>query len=301
MNQARPADGGLTTGDEERFLLELARPVSRSFYFSLRFLPAPLRSGVTLAYLLARASDTLADCNRTPVSAGRASTLLEHLAHNLFSWPDGTVDLELDCRDGERVLLQNGGALVRLLEEHPARDLISEVWAEILVGQRSDLRREVEGRSGQALTTAELDAYLYAVAGCVGEFWTRLAEAVLPGVFRVELEVLLPWARSYGEALQLINLMRDRARDADKGRVYLSGEQMPGLVARMELGLEAADSYGRAICDPGFYFPTMLPAAIGKKMRPQFNRITTAGKKISRLGLAGVMAEVWVRSRWAGR
>src|SRR5260221_10735891 len=41
--------------------LELLKPVSRSFYISIRLLPRALREPVALAYLLARTSDTIAD------------------------------------------------------------------------------------------------------------------------------------------------------------------------------------------------------------------------------------------------
>src|SRR5213593_5271350 len=39
----------------------ILRSVSRSFYLSIRFLPAQLREPITLAYLLARATDSVAD------------------------------------------------------------------------------------------------------------------------------------------------------------------------------------------------------------------------------------------------
>src|SRR5438477_4104910 len=39
----------------------LLRSVSRSFYLSIRFLPALLREPIALAYLLARTTDTVAD------------------------------------------------------------------------------------------------------------------------------------------------------------------------------------------------------------------------------------------------
>src|SRR5207253_2674090 len=42
-------------------LRDLLRQVSRSFYLSLAILPRPLREPVGLAYLLARAADTVAD------------------------------------------------------------------------------------------------------------------------------------------------------------------------------------------------------------------------------------------------
>src|SRR5207245_11452598 len=40
---------------------DLLRQVSRSFYLSLAILPRPLREPIGLAYLLARAADTVAD------------------------------------------------------------------------------------------------------------------------------------------------------------------------------------------------------------------------------------------------
>ena len=53
----------------------LLASVSRSFYLSILLLPAPLRAPIGLAYLLARASDTIADSTAVPVAAR-----LRHLA-----------------------------------------------------------------------------------------------------------------------------------------------------------------------------------------------------------------------------
>src|SRR5437660_5694229 len=47
-----------------RFHSPLLRSVSRSFYLSIRILPARLREPVALAYLLARTTDTVADTAR---------------------------------------------------------------------------------------------------------------------------------------------------------------------------------------------------------------------------------------------
>src|ERR1700686_4245248 len=44
----------------------ILRSVSRSFYLSIRILPWRLREAVALAYLLARATDTVADSARIP-------------------------------------------------------------------------------------------------------------------------------------------------------------------------------------------------------------------------------------------
>src|SRR5215212_2583445 len=64
------------------------RSVSRSFYLSLRFLPKPLRDPLSLAYLLARATDTLADTAEAPVAL-RAEAL-----RNLAEAIQGNASLE---------------------------------------------------------------------------------------------------------------------------------------------------------------------------------------------------------------
>ena len=69
MPQARPSPPEM---------LALLRGVSRSFYVSIRLLPAPLRRPVAVAYLLARAADTLADTAGLP--SGERREKLEALA-----------------------------------------------------------------------------------------------------------------------------------------------------------------------------------------------------------------------------
>ena len=56
MNDAHELEGDVLKG------------VSRSFYLSLRFLPAPMRGPAGIAYLLARASDTIADSATIPAA-----------------------------------------------------------------------------------------------------------------------------------------------------------------------------------------------------------------------------------------
>src|SRR5437762_10091528 len=45
----------------------ILRQVSRSFYLSILFLPKKLRDPVALGYLLARASDSIADTTELPI------------------------------------------------------------------------------------------------------------------------------------------------------------------------------------------------------------------------------------------
>ena len=56
--------------ERQRLLGPVLRDVSRAFYLTLRVLPSSVRQPTALAYLLARAADTLSD---TPPAAPRTS------------------------------------------------------------------------------------------------------------------------------------------------------------------------------------------------------------------------------------
>src|SRR5207248_3219494 len=69
-------------------------------------------------------------------------------------------------------------------------------------------------------TAADLEEYTYLVAGCVGEFWTRLCfRHVRQFSSRTEDE-MLALGKRYGMALQLINVLRDAGSDLRAGRCY---------------------------------------------------------------------------------
>ena len=74
-----------------RFHGPLLRSVSRSFYLSIRILPARLREPVALAYLLARATDTVADTAR--ISGTLRAETLQTLSNAIQSKaPPSSID-----------------------------------------------------------------------------------------------------------------------------------------------------------------------------------------------------------------
>src|SRR5205085_11689040 len=104
----------------------LAR-VSRSFYLSIRLLPKKLRDPVSLGYLLARASDTIADTAGLPVDA-RADKL-RLLARGIQGEPLGNaiVDLsaslsKLQTTDAERALIESLQTCLDWLDQSEVED-----------------------------------------------------------------------------------------------------------------------------------------------------------------------------------
>ena len=234
-------------------LNKLLAAVSRSFYLTIRVLPPPVRDPVALAYLLARTSDTVAD------SAGASPGVRLELLHQmgeavrgLGPLPDFTVLTPLVPDPSERVLLEQAGALWELLKATPPEDQreINWVLEEILRGQQLDLTRFGQGATGEirALATAqELEDYTYSVAGCVGEFWTRLCHRHLSNYApEIGLEELSKLGASFGKGLQLVNILRDAPADLANGRCYFPAEEL-GRIAPG--ALRTAPELARPVCD----------------------------------------------------
>ena len=206
-------------------LMEWLSGVSRSFVLTIRALPRGLRGPVGLAYLLARASDTIADTASAPINtrreclAGFSGALLGERA-DLFE----RVREIVPENAAERSLLANLPRVTAALASLPAADRaeITSLLGRITRGQEMDLMRFPDPAQPRALETgAELDEYTYLVAGCVGEFWTRICAAHLPRYGRLDLETLCRLGRGFGQGLQLVNILRDIPEDLRNGRCYL--------------------------------------------------------------------------------
>src|SRR3982751_1864425 len=89
----------------------LAR-VSRSFYLSIRLLPEKLRDPVSLGYLLARASDTIADTTEVPIDLRTEKLRLLARVIQGEALGDAIVDLSvslapLQKNTAERALIES--------------------------------------------------------------------------------------------------------------------------------------------------------------------------------------------------
>lgn len=118
------------------------------------------------------------------------------------------------------------------------RCCVRTVIQTITSGQELDLQRfeSASATSVVALANLEqLDDYTFRVAGCVGEFWTRVCRSHLYPSAPLELPEYLEDAIRFGKGLQLVNILRDLPRDLRQGRCYVPAD---GLA---RVGLEPAD------------------------------------------------------------
>jgi len=223
-------------------LTSVLKEVSRTFYLAMRVLPSSVRRQIGLAYLLARTTDTIADTGMVPVE--RRLEALNRLRERIMGASRTPVEFgELAGQQGspaERVLLERCEEALGLLDGLNDADLrrIRDVLAIITSGQEMDLRLFGSATGGRIVGLAsdkELDDYTYRVAGCVGEFWTKMCRAHVYPRAKLDDAWLLANGVRFGKGLQLVNILRDIPVDLRNGRCYLP--KGPLLAA----GLEADD------------------------------------------------------------
>lgn len=228
-------------GSDAGLLGTLLKRVSRSFYLSLAILPKSVRAPVGLAYLLARAADTIADTRL--ISRSERLRHLDAFRAELRGETPSRLPQIIQAsagsnpHAGERELLQklpDCFTIFRGLDKSD-RERIQTVLLTITEGMLFDLQTfpgEDEGRLAALESPRELDHYTYLIAGCVGEFWTETHLAHRPRLVGWNVQELKERGVRFGKALQLTNILRDLARDLRIGRCYLPRQEL----ARLGLG-----------------------------------------------------------------
>jgi farnesyl-diphosphate farnesyltransferase len=247
----------LDTAGYERLLKKLAR----TFALSLRILPTSIRPALSLAYMLARASDSIADAATAPTFQRLA--LLRALPD---SFPEKSPDLGLT--GDERDLVARLPDLLKALDAIPDAAEIKSAWRVILRGQIFDLERfepSADGESPKPLSPDELIDYTQLVAGSVGEFWTRLSFRHIPDYAAKPLDEMLALAKTFGQGLQMVNILRDRRRDADAGRVYIPDERFYPEMQRASELLEAGQEYASAVKSRALRAACKLPLDLARQ------------------------------------
>ncbi|MEM8756902.1 MAG: squalene/phytoene synthase family protein [Planctomycetota bacterium] len=227
------------TGDTLARLLEVS---SRTFALSIPLLPEPCRKRLTLAYLLFRVADTFED-----ETAWTAADRVAALDAMCVALKDGSAEGIARAVAGLDLSKINQSGYAELFDRLP---VVIEAWSELDDRTRSTIAghlcRTIDGmagwiRGGRPIETIDdVRRYCYHVAGIVGELCTELFIDQSPALeaTRTELAELSP---AFGEALQLVNILRDEADDADEGRRYI-----PSAAARTKLEAIAGEAIGKA-------------------------------------------------------
>lgn len=316
---------------------ELLAAVSRSFYLTLKALPKQLREPISLAYLLARTADTIADTAQVaPDVRLGCLTQFGSLIHDRAECsPEfGTVLIQdfqpLQTDPSEAKLMQRLPDALKWLSTMNGHRLqaIQGVLHHIIEGQKADIMRfPAKGHLRSLETSEELEAYTWQVAGCVGEFWTDLCFSELEGAFESSSDAarMKELGARYGKGLQLVNILRDIGKDAALGRCYLPKAEWsvlgfteddiarsPALLrpiweswaTRATELLGSGVEYAARLAHSRLRYATALPAILGVRTLQSLKRATdselVSGVKIGRMDVAKLLMQVSLNNSAAG-
>ena len=220
--------------------------VSRTFALTIPELPQGLRQTVTCAYLLCRIADTIEDepalaaedkpgatwPSSTPWHGARADPA--RLAAEL------TPRLSDRTLAHERELVGNLSRVVSSVRGMERREQVAiQRCIEVMCDGMHHFQRNASVRGLNRL--ADLDSYCYHVAGVVGEMLTDLFCAQLPEL-QQQAAALRRLAPSFGQGLQMTNILKDMWEDRSRGACWLPREifERHGVSLERPAGQQAA-------------------------------------------------------------
>ena len=211
-------------GDDLAYQAGILPGVSRTFALTIPQLPRPLRDVVGNAYLLCRIADTIED--DPALSAARKQAFSERFtrvvagreAAERFSQELHPL-LSSAMLESERELVVNTSRIVRITHGFPAvqRNAL-ERCVRIMSCGMAEFQRNATCDGLDDLP--HLDRYCYHVAGVVGEMLTELL-CDYSAEIGERREELLGLSVSFGQGLQMTNILKDVWDDQRRGACWL--------------------------------------------------------------------------------
>lgn len=209
---------------DDAFQALLLEGVSRTFALTIPQLPATLYSAVANAYLLCRIVDTIEDeVSLTPeqkkyfcsefISIVKTGINTEPFAVELAPLLSGQTS------PAEHTLIHVLPRVIEITHKFDPAQIdalaacVETMAAGMPIFQAKNLHHGLA-------TLADLDKYCYYVAGCVGEMLARLFCHYSPEIDRHRDE-LLRLSVSFGQGLQMTNILKDIWDDAKRGVCWL--------------------------------------------------------------------------------
>jgi len=247
--EAAAGPGAADEGELQAFL----QKTSRTFALTIPMLPARLRREIGVAYLLFRVIDTFEDA--TAWAPARRIEALDEFVAMLEEDGAGPRSIRAVAEAWTREPPVAHQGYVELLGATPR---VLDWYRGLAPASRRELRRHV-AQSARGMkrfvertdangvlrlqTVDDLHDYCFVVAGLVGQMLTELFVLGDPRI-AARADELRARAVRFGEALQLVNILKDAGQDQVEGRLYLP-EAVPlaevFMLARADL--QAAAEY----------------------------------------------------------
>lgn len=206
------------------FQSEMLEGVSRTFALTIPQLPAALCRVVSNAYLLCRIVDTIED--EPALTGARKNYFYEQFLRTLnvprnaetFS-RQLCASLSSQTPPAEHELIRNVPRVLRITRSfsEPQREALQRCVSAMAKGMgQFQLRGEKQGLQ----SLEDLDQYCYYVAGVVGQMLTNLFCLHSPEIAQ-NRKALMALAVSFGQGLQMTNILKDVWEDYQRGACWL--------------------------------------------------------------------------------
>lgn len=201
--------------------------VSRTFALTIPQLPAALRSAVTNAYLLCRIADTIED---EPALSAEDKHRYENAFFDVVigkSDPQSlaaelTPRLSSGTLEAEHDLIRQLPLVIEITQRlKPAQRNAIVNCLKIMSHGMYEFQRNASVRG--LPTLQDMDHYCYCVAGVVGEMLTELFVDFEPAL-APHRNTMLHLAVSFGQGLQMTNILKDQWEDRAHGICWLPQE-----------------------------------------------------------------------------
>jgi len=209
---------------DKQFQYTILGGVSRTFALTIPQLPPPLRLSITNAYLLCRIADTIEDDPAVkPADKERFHEWLVDILNGRDDIADFSRMLECKLSDEssaeEKDLIRHASRVVNVTRGFDAatRRILIHRMAVMCRGMPLFQRRP---RRDGLSNLAALDQYCYYVAGVVGQMLTDLFCNYSPRIARFR-DPLFHLSASFGQGLQMTNILKDIWEDRDRGTCWL--------------------------------------------------------------------------------
>ena len=210
--------------DDLAYQARILQGVSRTFALTIPQLPAPLRDVVGNAYLLCRIADTIED--DPALSAARKQVFSERFVE-VVAGREAPERFAGELRallshamlDSEHDLIANTASVIRITRgfRAPQRNAL-ERCVRVMSRGMAEFQRSATADGLDDLP--HLDRYCYCVAGVVGEMLTELFCDYSPEI-GMRRDELLPLSVSFGQGLQMTNILKDVWDDRRRGACWL--------------------------------------------------------------------------------
>ncbi len=210
--------------NDEQYQDYILQGVSRTFALTIPQLPEALRRIIGNAYLLCRITDTIEDDNALTIEQTRQlSDMFVEVVCGNASAEEFSLKLHPLLSDqtipAEHNLIKNTPAVIRVTHSfNPVQRKALERCVRIMAQGMADYQ-ETESLEGLKDLPA-MNQYCYYVAGVVGEMLTELF-CDYSAEINAHKPILMKLAVSFGQGLQMTNILKDIWDDRKRGACWL--------------------------------------------------------------------------------